>query len=147
VRFALVQNKKGRHVISEWMLNRLNRTHGVYIAPTATIGHGIVLKHPTGIVIGEGVILGDNATVYQQVTLGGVRMAPRGTGIENRYPKIGPDCILFAGAKILGPVNIGARCIIGANAVVISDVPDDHTAVGVPARMFPSRDISMQLAE
>ena len=79
----------------------------------------------------------ENCTLYQGVTLGGART---GDAQANRYPRIGRGATLFAGATVIGAINIGENAIIGANAVVLEDVPANHVAVGVPARSFLKRD-------
>ncbi|MEG0297025.1 MAG: serine O-acetyltransferase EpsC [Clostridium sp.] len=107
---------------------------GIEIHPGATIGKGLFIDHGMGVVIGETAIVGDDVTIYHQVTLGG-------TGKEKgkRHPTVGDRVIIGAGAKILGPIVIGSEAKIGANAVVISDVPDGATAVGGPARTIIRR--------
>ena len=96
-------------------------------------GRGLRLKHPVGIVIGSGVSIGEHVTIFQNVTLGGRRM---GDGGGEKYPSIGDGTVIFAGAVVLGDVRIGKNCTIGANAVVLQDVPEGATAVGVPARVL-----------
>lgn len=102
---------------------------GIEIHPGATIGKGFVIDHGMGVVIGETTIIKDNVTLYHQVTLGG-------TGLEKgkRHPTIMNNVTIGAGAKCLGNITIGENVKIGANAVVLKDVPDNHVAVGVPAR-------------
>lgn len=85
------------------------------------------MPHPTGIVIGDQVKVGENSTILQQVTLG----TKTKSGLD--YPIVGKNAYLGAGSKIIGSVLIGENVLIGANAVVISDVPDNTTAVGIPA--------------
>jgi len=103
---------------------------GIEIHPGATIGNGLFIDHGMGVVIGETSILGDNITLYQGVTLGG-------TGKEKgkRHPTIGNNVVVGTGAKILGNINIGDNSYVGANAVVIKDVPPNSTVVGVPGRI------------
>lgn len=100
-----------------------------HIAPSARFGGGLYMPHPTGIVVGDGVIVGSDATIYQQVTLG--RHHPDIAGA----PRLGDHCRLGAGAKILGPISLGDHVTIGANAVVLADIPSGNTAVGIPARI------------
>ncbi|MCX5576750.1 serine O-acetyltransferase [Kaistia terrae] len=101
-----------------------------HIAPTARFGGGLYMPHPTGIVVGDGVIVGSYATIFQQVTLG--RHHPDIAGA----PSLGDYCQLCAGAKILGAITLGDHVTIGANAVVLADIPSGNTAVGIPARIL-----------
>ncbi|MBN1793489.1 MAG: serine O-acetyltransferase [Candidatus Omnitrophica bacterium] len=103
---------------------------GIEIHPGATIGDGLFIDHGMGVVIGETTIIGDNVTLFQGVTLGG-------TGKEQgkRHPTLGNNIVVGAGAKVLGNIVIGDNARIGANAVVIRDVPEDSTVVGVPGRI------------
>jgi len=103
---------------------------GIEIHPGARIGHGVFIDHGMGVIIGETSIVGDNVTLYQGVTLGG-------TGKEKgkRHPTIGHDVTIGAGAKVLGNISVGDNSYVGANAVVIKDVPANSTVVGVPGRL------------
>lgn len=103
---------------------------GIEIHPGAMIGKGLFIDHGTGVVIGETTIIGDDCTLYQGVTLGG-------TGKEKgkRHPTLGNNVLIGAGAKILGPFTVGDNSKVAANAVVLSEVPPNSTAVGVPARI------------
>lgn len=102
---------------------------GIEIHPGAQLGRRFVIDHGMGVVIGETAIVGDDVYIYHQVTLGG-------TSSEHgkRHPTIGNNVIIGAGAKILGAINIGDGARIGANAVVVAEVPAGTTMVGVPAR-------------
>jgi serine O-acetyltransferase len=111
----------------------IERRYGCYLSPHAQIAPGLSLPHPTGIVIGEGVVIGPDCTIYQQVTVGGRRA---GDQARRAYPRLANDVLVFAGAKIMGEIEIGRGAIIGANAVVLQDVPAGCTAVGVPARVI-----------
>lgn len=111
--------------------SQLNRfLTGVEIHPAAKIGHGVVIDHGMGIVIGETAEVGDNCTIYQGVTLGGT-----GKDTGKRHPTIGKNVMIGAGAKVLGPFHVGDNAKIAAGAVVLAEVPPDCTAVGVPARI------------
>lgn len=101
---------------------------GIEIHPGATIGRRFFIDHGMGVVIGETAEVGDDCMLYHGVTLGGTALVDK-----KRHPTLGNGVVVGAGAKILGPVTVGNGSHIGANAVVIKDVPDDSTAVGVPA--------------
>lgn len=106
-----------------------NKT-GIEIHPGATIGKGLFIDHGMGVVIGETAIIGDNCLLYQGVTLGGT-----GKDKGKRHPTLGNNVLVGAGAKVLGPFTVGNNVKIAANAVVLNAIPDDCTAVGVPARV------------
>ncbi|MFA5411184.1 MAG: serine O-acetyltransferase EpsC [Candidatus Omnitrophota bacterium] len=103
---------------------------GIEIHPGAKIGKGFFIDHGMGIVIGETAIIGDDVLLYQGVTLGGA-------GLEKgkRHPTIGNNVVIGAGAKVLGNISVGDNSYIGANAVVVKDVPPNSTVVGVPGRI------------
>lgn len=103
---------------------------GIEIHPGAKIGHGLFIDHGSAVVIGETAEIGDNCTLYQGVTLGGT-----GKDVGKRHPTLGNNVMVGAGAKVLGPFRIGDNAKIAANAVVLEAVPDDSTAVGIPARV------------
>ncbi|WP_139376055.1 serine O-acetyltransferase EpsC [Clostridium oryzae] len=111
---------------------------GIEIHPGAKIGKGLFIDHGMGVVIGETSEVGDNVTIYHGVTLGG-------TGKEKgkRHPTVGSNVIIGAGAKVLGPINIGDGVKIGANSVVLTNVPANSTAVGIPARIVQKKPISI----
>lgn len=100
------------------------------IHPGATIGPGFFIDHGAGVVIGETAEVGRDVTLYHGVTLGGVSWSP-----GKRHPTVGDEAVIGAGAKVLGPVVLGPRVRVGANSVVIEDVPDETTVVGIPARI------------
>ncbi len=99
---------------------------GIEIHPAAKIGKNLFIDHGEGVVIGETTIIGDNCTIYQNVTLGG-------TGKEHnkRHPTLKDNVVVGAGAKVLGNITIGNNVKIGANAIVLKNIPDDCTVVGV----------------
>ena len=103
---------------------------GIEIHPGATIGKGLVIDHGMGVVIGETTEIGDNCTLYQGVTLGGT-----GKDTGKRHPTLGDNVLVGAGAKVLGPIVIESNSKIAANAVVLKDIPENSTAVGIPARI------------
>lgn len=103
---------------------------GIEIHPGATIGRRLVIDHGTGIVIGETAQLGDDVLLYQGVTLGGT-----GKDTGKRHPTLGNNVLVGAGAKVLGPISIHDNARIAAGAVVLQEVPEGATAVGVPAQI------------
>ena len=105
---------------------------GVEIGKDVTLGRGVYFVHPLGVVIGGDARIGDRVRFYGNNTVG--------TAKDNGYPTIEDDVWVGAGARILGPVRVGARSRIGANAVVLEDVPPDSVAVGIPARARPRTD-------
>ncbi len=115
-------------MISQWG----SHFTGVEIHPGAKIGSGLFLDHGKGVVIGETAVVGDNCTIYHQVTLGG-------TGHQRhskRHPTVGDNVLIGAGAKVLGPVVIGNNSMIGAGSVVLDDVPENATVTGMKARVI-----------
>ncbi len=112
--------------VSQW--NRF--WTGIEIHPGATIGHRLVIDHGMGIVIGETAEIGDDCLLYQGVTLGGT-----GKDKGKRHPTLGSNVLVGSGAKVLGPFTVGDNARIAAGAVVLSEVPANATAVGVPARI------------
>ncbi len=112
---------------------------GIDIHPGAKIGSGFFIDHGSGVVIGETSEIGDNVTIYQGVTLGGVSLEK-----GKRHPTIGSNVVIGAGAKILGPVLIGDNVKIGANSVVISDVPSNSVVVGVPGRVVKKDEVDLK---
>lgn len=109
-----------------WRLNVAQS--GCYISPDSNIGDGLFLPHPTGVVIGEGARVGSGVTVYQHVTLG------RAQADASAYPKLGKGVIVYAGAVVVGGIEVGDQAVVGANAVVLKNVPCNARAVGNPAR-------------
>ncbi len=114
--------------LSRWMT-------GIEIHPGAKIGHRVFFDHAMGVVVGETAEIGDGCTIYQGVTLGGTSLY-KGT---KRHPTLGKNVVVSAGAKVLGGFVVGDNAKIGSNAVVIKPVPEGATAVGIPARIIPSR--------
>ena len=114
--------------VARWMT-------GVEIHPAATIGRGLFIDHGMGVVIGETTTIGRNVTLYQGVTLGGT-----GKQRGKRHPTIVNNVVIGTGAKVLGDITIGDHSMVGANAVVIRNVPEHSTVVGVPGRITRTRD-------
>ena len=120
---------------------------GIEIHPGAKIGKGLVIDHGMGVVIGETAEIGTNCTIYHQVTLGGT-----GKDTGKRHPTIGDNVLIGAGAKILGPVYIGDNARVASGSVVLTDIPANATAAGVPAivvrkngeKARPSDDLNQQ---
>jgi serine O-acetyltransferase len=108
---------------------------GIEVHPGATIGSGLFIDHGMGVVIGETTEIGDNVTLFQGVTLGGT-----GKQRGKRHPTIGSHVVVGAGAKVLGPITVGDFVKIGANSVVLQDVPDHSTVVGIPGRIVRIKD-------
>ena len=103
---------------------------GIEIHPGAEIGQGLFIDHGSGVVIGETTKIGNNCTIYQGATLGGT-----GKQAGKRHPTLGNNIMVGAGAKILGPIKIGDNSKIAAGAVVLAHIPENSTAVGIPARV------------
>ena len=122
--------KKGLKLLARW-LSQLNRTlTGIEIHPGARIGRRVFIDHGMGVVIGETAEVGDDVTLYHGVTLGGVS-----TQKGKRHPTIQHGVVIGAGAKVLGAITVGASSRIGANAVVVNNVPEDSVVVGVPGKI------------
>ena len=111
---------------------------GIEIHPGARIGRRFFIDHGMGVVLGETSQVGDDVTIYQGVTLGGTSLDK-----GKRHPTIGSGVIIGSGAQVLGPLNIGDGARIGANAVVLQDVPQGITVVGIPAKIVMGRDKSL----
>lgn len=106
------------------------RRTGIEIHPGATIGKRLVIDHGMGLVIGETAEIGDDCLIFHGVTLGGT-----GKDVGKRHPTIGNNVLIGTGAKVLGPITIGDNARVAANSVVLKDIPEDCTAVGIPARV------------
>ena len=121
----------GRQIstVSRWLT-------GIEIHPGATIGRRFFIDHGMGVVIGETAQIGDDVTIYHGVTLGGTSWQK-----GKRHPTLGDNVVVGAGAKVLGPILIGAGARIGSNAVVVTEVPDGATVVGVPGRIVQKRPV------
>jgi len=134
-RIAHRQYKAGRLILARLISQRARRITGIEIHPGAKIGKRFFIDHGMGIVIGETAEIGDDVTIYHGVTLGGIG----GEKEEKRHPTVKSGATIGAGAKILGPITVGIGAKVGANSVVLKDVPDHHTAVGAPARLIPEK--------
>tara|TARA_Y100001970_G_scaffold231604_1_gene287956 strand:- start:428 stop:1006 length:579 start_codon:yes stop_codon:yes gene_type:complete len=111
---------------------------GIEIHPGAKIGKNLFIDHGMGVVIGETSEIGNNVTIYHAVTLGGISPSidSERQRHEKRHPTIGNDVVIGSGAQIIGPIKVGNGSRIAANAVVVNDVPEDATMVGVPAKII-----------
>ena len=121
---------KGLTFIGEWIMFMVRCTLNIEIHPAATIGRHLLIDHGTGVVIGATAIIGDDVTIFHGVTLGGTS---RGMVAGKRHPTVEDGVMIGSGAKVLGNITLGKGCCVGANAVVLKDVPPGKTAVGVPA--------------
>ncbi len=117
-------------LIPRFISQRSRHKTGIEIHPGATIGKGLFIDHGMGVVIGETTVIGENCTIYQNVTLGGT-----GKETGKRHPTLGNNVLVGSGAKVLGPFKVGDNSRIAAGAVVLSEIPPNSTAVGVPARV------------
>lgn len=131
-RIAHALHVKGFRTLARAIMGISQIITNIDIHPASTIGRRVFLDHAFGVVIGETAIVGDDVLIYQGVTLGGVSL-DRGV---KRHPTIGNHTVIGSGAKILGDIIIGENCRIGSNSVVVKSIPDDSTAVGVPARII-----------
>ncbi|MGA8012165.1 MAG: serine O-acetyltransferase [Candidatus Acidiferrales bacterium] len=121
----------GMRLLSRWLSQVARLLSGIEIHPAAQIGRRLFIDHGMGVVIGETSVIGDDVTLYQGVTLGG-------TGKEKgkRHPTIGNGVVIGAGARVLGNIRVGDNCRVGAGSVVLRDVPDNSTIVGVPGHVI-----------
>lgn len=119
--------KKGRFFLARLISQKGRKKTGIEIHPGATIGRRLFIDHGMGVVIGETAIIGDDVTIYHQVTLGGT-----GKAEVKRHPTVGNNVMIGAGAKVLGNITIGDNVKIGAGTLVLKDIESNVTAVGVP---------------
>lgn len=127
--------------IARWISQHSRRKMGIEIHPAAKIGKGLFIDHGMGVVIGETTEIGDYCTLYQNVTLGGT-----GKDHGKRHPTLGNNVLVGAGAKVLGPFTVGDNARVAAGAVVLDAVPENATAVGVPARVVKIGDKRVEAA-
>ena len=131
---ALYKKKK---LFTARLISQISRfMTGIEIHPGAKMGEGILIDHGMGVVIGETAEVGNRVTIYQGATLGAT-----GKDTGKRHPTVGDDVLIGAGTKILGPLNIGSNSKIGANSVVVKDVPNGATVVGIPAKIVKIRNL------
>ncbi len=129
-RVAHILHGKGKHFSARAVSQFAKFLTGIEIHPGATIGSGLFIDHGSGVVIGETTVIGDNCTIYQGVTLGGT-----GKQTGKRHPTLGNNVMIGSGAKLLGNFTVGDNSKIAAGAVVLGDVPENSTAVGIPAKV------------
>ena len=122
----------GAHTPARALSSVARAITGADIHPEAQIGRRVPIDHATGVVIGQTAQVGNDVVIFHGVTLGGVAMTP-----GKRHPTVGDHVMIGAGAKVLGPITVGTGVKIGANAVVVKDVPCGNVAIGVPARLLP----------
>ena len=128
----------GFHLIARIVSQTSRFFTGIEIHPGAKIGTNLFIDHGMGVVIGETSEIGNNVTIYHAVTLGGISPSidSERQRNEKRHPTIGNDVVIGSGAQIIGPVKVGNGSRIAANAVVVNDVPEGATMVGVPAKVI-----------
>ena len=129
--------RRGWVTTSRWLSQLARWLTGIEIHPGATIGKRLLIDHGMGVVIGETAEIGDNVTLYQQVTLGGVSLDAR-----KRHPTIEDNVVIGAGAAVLGPFTVGKGARVGANAVVLKEVEPGTTVVGIPAKPVGPQEVS-----
>ena len=133
-RAAHALHEKGHTFAARTVSQGARLLTGIEIHPAAKIGRGLVIDHGAAVVIGETAEIGNDCTIYQGVTLGGT-----GKDTGKRHPTIGNNVLIGAGAKVLGPFKVGDGARIAAGAVVLEEVPENATAVGIPARIVRLR--------
>ncbi|MBF0110083.1 MAG: serine O-acetyltransferase [Magnetococcales bacterium] len=122
--------RRGWHLPARFLSYMVRFFTGIEIHPAARIGNGFFIDHGMGVVIGETTEIGDNVTIYHGVTLGGTSWNK-----GKRHPTLKDGVIIGAGAKVLGPLTVNTNARIGSNAVVVEDVPENATVVGIPGRV------------
>jgi serine O-acetyltransferase len=127
--------RRGWHLTARLLSHVARTLTGIEIHPGASLGRRVFIDHGAGVVVGETAEVGDDCVLYQAVTLGGVSLEK-----EKRHPTLRDHVVVGAGAKLLGPIEIGHGSRVGANSVVIRDVPPGATVVGIPAREVQRRD-------
>ena len=128
--------KHNMKLLARFISDRTRKKTGIDIHPGAVIGEGLFIDHGMGVVIGETTEIGNNCTLFQNVTLGGT-----GKETGKRHPTLGNNVMVAAGAKVLGPFKVGDNSKIGAGAVVLCEVPENCTVVGVPGRIVKRNNV------
>ena len=129
-RFIHRLHRAGVPIVPRFLAHLVRFTTGIEIHPGAQLGDGFFIDHGMGVVIGETTETGNNVTLYQGVTLGGVSLQK-----VKRHPTLGDNVVVGAGASVLGPITVGDNAKVGANSVVVRDVPPNATVVGMPAKV------------
>lgn len=133
-RLANAAWRRGWHLLGRLLSHIGRMLTAIEIHPGATIGQRLFIDHGAGVVIGETTVIGDDVTLYQGVTLGGTSLDK-----GKRHPTL-EDCVIVgAGAQVLGPITVGAKARVGANAVVLKDIPAGVTVTGIPAKAIAGR--------
>ena len=132
---------RGFKWLARWIAHWARWFTGIEIHPGVRIGRRFFIDHGMGVVIGETAEIGDDCTLYHGVTLGGTTWNK-----GKRHPTLKNGVVIGAGAKVLGPITIGEHAKIGSNAVVVKDVPDNATAIGIPARLVESHETDGRFA-
>lgn len=133
MQYHATQGGKNHSLLARFYHMKLVNNYGMCVAPTVKIGIGLQLPHPTGIVLGSATVIGENCSIYQNVTIGGANI---GDAKAKRQPHIGDNCIFFSGAMALGNIEIEDYCVLGANSVLLSDAISKGIYVGSPAKII-----------
>lgn len=123
--------EKGKRIRARFVYKKLVTRYNIFVGKNTKIGIGLNMPHPSNIVIGKDVVIGENCTIYQGVTIGAARVGDSKIG---KYPIIKNDCVLFAGASVLGDIVLEKGTKVGAGAVLLTDTEENGVYVGVPAR-------------
>lgn len=119
------------NLFARFLGNRLVTRYGIFVSGSNKIGKGLSLPHPQGIVIGKSVEIGENCTIFQQVTVGGARIRD---SLKANQPRLGNECCLFAGCKVLGNISLADGTCVGANSVLLQSTEPNGVYAGSPAR-------------
>lgn len=141
IRMAQFFNGRRPSLICKFYVNRLIKRYGIFINASTSIGKGLFIPHPNGIIIGKAVSIGDNCSIFQQVTIGGGNM---GDSVKSNQPKIEDNCIFFAGSKVLGDIHLASYTTVGANAVLKTDTVEHGVYAGVPARLIKKENLDAE---